>query len=584
MTINQLPSHHLVPDASLLQAPSAALLEHSASVFERVQPRLCNGLQQLMQVNPPADILLVKNTQTWSSLTMIGEALKDIYVSGSSLCGGHYTVQGNQVDLQPATSAQDNFAAQGDIVIADWVEEPQLFGCVRFHQDTLTLEPGLIHKANGGVLVMALRSVLLQPRLWLRLKQMLAQRRFDWLSPDDNRPLPVSIPSLPLSVRLVLSGDREALADFQELEPELSALAIYSEYEDCLQINTPEAAALWCNWVSHLAKTQRLPAIQNDFWPELIHEGARYTGDNQTLPLSNDWIIRQLKEAALFGNEDAMGSEAFAHMVNQRQWREDFLPERMREEILSRQIWIETDGARIGQVNALSVIEFPGHPRTFGEPSRISCVIHFGDGEFTDIERKAELGGNLHAKGMMIMQAFLLAALDLDQQLPFTASLTFEQSYSEVDGDSASMAELCALISALASAPINQSIAITGAVDQFGYMQPIGGVNEKIEGFFHICAARGLTGQQGVIIPKTNMRHLALERDVVKAVEQGTFSIWAVDNAADALTLLTGLTWSDDTQDCLLTIMKERITQANQQDYRHRYPWPLRWLNWFNHN
>lgn len=153
----------------------------------------------------------------------------------------------------------------------------------------------------------------------------------------------------------------------------------------------------------------------------------------------------------------------------------------------------------IGQINALSVMEFPGHPRAFGEPSRISCVVHVGDGEFTDVERKAELGGNIHAKGMMIMQAWLIAELELEQQLPFSASIVFEQSYSEVDGDSASLAELCALISALASQPINQQLAVTGSVDQFGRVQPVGGLNEKIEGFFQVCHQRTLSGTQGLL-------------------------------------------------------------------------------------
>ncbi|MDQ2195089.1 S16 family serine protease, partial [Vibrio sp. A14(2019)] len=169
-------------------------------------------------------------------------------------------------------------------------------------------------------------------------------------------------------------------------------------------------------------------------------------------------------------------------------------------------------------INGLSVLEYPGHPRAFGEPARISCVAHIGDGEFVDVERKAELGGNLHAKGMMIMQAFLNAELELDQPMPLSASIVFEQSYGEVDGDSASLAELCALISALSQQPINQQIAVTGSVDQFGHVQPIGGVNEKIEGFFEVCQRRGLTGTQGVILPSTNVRHLCLHPSVIDAV------------------------------------------------------------------
>lgn len=223
------------------------------------------------------------------------------------------------------------------------------------------------------------------------------------------------------------------------------------------------------------------------------------------------------------------------------------------------------------------------HPRAFGEPSRISCVVHIGDGEFIDVERKAELGGNIHAKGMMIMQAFIMSELELEQQLPFSASLTFEQSYSEVDGDSASMAELCALISALANVPINQSIAITGSVDQFGRVQPVGGLNEKIEGFFTICQQRGLTGKQGVIIPSANVRHLSLAQELRQAVADEQFFIWAIDDVTEALPLLTQLQWDGEGQTLRQTI-QERIAQAMQQETRHRFPWPLRWLGGSNSN
>ncbi|MHC3039836.1 Lon protease family protein, partial [Klebsiella pneumoniae] len=315
-----------------------------------------------------------------------------------------------------------------------------------------------------------------------------------------SRPLPVSVPPMPLKLKVILVGERESLADFQDMEPELAEQAIYSEFEDNLQIVDAETMTQWCQWVTHTAMRNNLPYPAPDAWQVLIREAVRYTGEQDTLPLNPLWITRQFKEVAPLCEDETCNAEQFSLMLAQREWREGFLAERMQDEILQEQILIETEGERIGQINALSVIEFPGHPRAFGEPSRISCVVHIGDGEFTDIERKAELGGNIHAKGMMIMQAFLMSELQLEQQIPFSASLTFEQSYSEVDGDSASMAELCALISALADVPVNQSIAITGSVDQFGRAQPVGGLNEKIEGFFAICQQRELTGTQGVII------------------------------------------------------------------------------------
>ncbi|MNC04427.1 Lon protease [compost metagenome] len=302
------------------------------------------------------------------------------------------------------------------------------------------------------------------------------------------------------------------------------------------------------------------------------------------MPLCPLWLGKQLREVAALTEDNIFSGEQLAQMLVQREWREGYLADRMQDEILLEQILVETEGERVGQINALSVIEFPGHPRAFGEPSRISCVVHIGDGEFIDVERKAELGGNIHAKGMMIMQAYLMAELQLEQQIPFTASLTFEQSYSEVDGDSASMAELCAVISALADVPINQSIAITGSVDQFGRAQPVGGLNEKIEGFFNVCQQRGLNGKQGVIIPVANVRHLSLSQALLTAVEEEQFSLWAIEEIADALPLLTNLEWDVEGQTTLMHTIQERIAQATQQDARHRYPWPLRWLNWFSPN
>ena len=441
----------------------------------------------------------------------------------------------------------------------------------------IALQPGLVHRANGGVLILSLRALLAQPLLWMRLKNMVARQRFDWLSFDESRPLPVSIPSMPLSLKVILVGERESLADFQEMEPELSAQAIYSEYEDNLQIADAETLKQWCQWVWQNAQRLELPGLSATAWPLLIQEGARYTGDQETLPLCILWIARQLREATAFCEGDEISAEEMQTMLERRLWREGYLAERIQDEILQEQILIETEGECVGQINALSVIEFPGHPRAFGEPSRISCVVHIGDGEFIDVERKAELGGNIHAKGMMIMQAFLMSELELEQQLPFTASLTFEQSYSEVDGDSASMAELCALISSLANVPINQSIAITGSVDQFGRVQPVGGLNEKIEGFFAICQQRGLTGKQGVIIPSANIRHLSLAQELQQAVADEQFFIWAVDDVTEALPILTQLLWDGEGQTLRQTI-QERIAQATQQESRHRFPWPLRWL------
>lgn len=584
MTTNRLEWRALVPDTDSYQEIFAQPYDSETAPFSAVQPRLSYGLVQLSQPVASADLMLVKAAEEAEYLNLIATAARECWSPEEVLTGGHYLIEGQRITLRPAESAEDNFAGQAEVVAADWIEAEQLFGCVRQFAGEISLTPGLVHRANGGILVLSLRSVLAQPLLWLRLKQMVTQGRFDWISPDETRPLPVNIPSLPLSLKLVLVGERESLADFQDMEPEMASLAIYSEFEENLQITSADDMALWCQWIYAVAKSKALPAPATDAWQAFIREAVRYTGDQETLPLCPSWIGRQLREVAAFTEDETFGAAELTQMLAQREWREGYLAERMQDEILLEQILIETEGEMVGQINALSVIEFPGHPRAFGEPSRISCVVHVGDGEFTDVERKAELGGNIHAKGMMIMQAFLMSELQLDQQIPFSASLTFEQSYSEVDGDSASMAELCALISALSNVPIYQHIAVTGSVDQFGRVQPVGGLNEKIEGFFRICQQRELTGQQGVIIPVSNVRHLCLNQDILDAVEQGQFTIWAIDDVTDALPLLTNLPWDGEGQNTLMRAVQERIAQASAQDIRHRYPWPLRWLNWFHTN
>jgi len=586
LTITKLAWRDLVPDTDNYQEVFAQpdLAKEQEYLLSDTQPRLQYALEQVLSPWATSPFMLLKAPDEVEYLGLLTDAIRELQPETDTVSGGAYSVNGNVVSWTPANSADGRFAVTADVITAGWVEAEQLFGCVRQFNGEITLQPGLIHQANGGVLMISLRTLLAQPLLWMRLKNIATRQRFDWVGYDESRPLPVSIPSMPLSLKVVLVGDREALADFQEMEPELADQAIYSEFEDNIQISDAEEMQQWTRWVAALAARAELPSPAPDAWPVLIREAVRYTGDQETLPLCPLWLGKQLREVAALTEDESFTGEQLAQMLLQREWREGYLADRMQDEILLEQILVETEGEHVGQINALSVIEFPGHPRAFGEPSRISCVVHIGDGEFIDIERKAELGGNIHAKGMMIMQAYLMSQLQLDQQIPFTASLTFEQSYSEVDGDSASMAELCALISALAEVPVNQSIAITGSVDQFGRAQPVGGLNEKIEGFFTVCQQRGLSGKQGVIIPLPNVRHLSLSQEVLKAVEEEQFSIWAIEDIADALPLLTNLVWDGEGQTTLMQTIQERIVQATQQEARHRYPWPLRWLSWFSSN
>ncbi|MBF1995980.1 Lon protease family protein [Serratia symbiotica] len=580
MTNNRLEWQSLLPDVSPYQAIFDTSSQLAPVPFAAIQPRLENALALFCHPQSPLRFMLLKAQEIREHLALIARAVQQLHPQNTASKGIHYVIQGRKVSVEAASHRDEPFATSGSCVFQEWVESEQLFGCVRFHNDEISLQPGLVHQANGGVLILSVRSLLAQPLLWLRLKQMITQCQFHWVSPDETRPLPITIPPIPLELRLIVVGDRHGLADFHDIEPELSKQAIYGEYEDCLQLNEIGDMSQWCGYVNSVIVEQQLPALAADAWPLLMTHAVRYSGDQGILPLSSLWISQQLAEAALYTKENVITAKAFKAALSAREWRESYLAERMQREIELGQILIETEGEIVGQINGLSILDYPGHPRSFGEPSRISCVVHLGDGEFTDVERKAELGGNLHAKGMMIMQAFLVSELELDHPLPFSASIVFEQSYGEVDGDSASLAELCALISALSQQPINQQIAVTGSVDQFGNVQPIGGVNEKVEGFFEVCLRRGLTGKQGVILPATNVRHLCLHQDVVNAAREGQFHLWAVNSVAEALPLLTGYAYSDEQQPNLLAAIQERISQVNPQE-RRCWPWPLRWLSWF---
>jgi len=581
---SQLSWQALQPDTSQFQAAFSRPSADDDDIQASVQPRLMNALAYLdSQTLMP--VLMVRSQENTDYLSRIASAY--LAVSESDPDEPVVTQRWNyqqQTDgsylLAEAPEGQATFCQQSGIYFTEWIESSELFGVVRRQGDKLVPEPGLLHRANGGTLILSVRTLLEQPLMWLRLRKFITSGSFEWFPPDERNPFPVALPALPLDVKLILCGDRDALAAFQESEPELMENALYTEFEEQWRIHDDEDVTLWCEWIRTLSRELMLPEIADDGWPLLMVEGCRYTGDQTLLPLCPRWIQRQLMDAVTFGGE--INAESLRGALEARLWRESFLPERMQEEISEQQILIETDGEVTGQVNGLSVLDFPGHPRPWGEPSRITCVVHYGDGEVMDIERKSELGGNLHAKGMMIIQAYLISELELDQQLPFSASMVFEQSYSEVDGDSASLAELCALVSALSQQPLTQSIAVTGSVDQLGNIQPVGGLNEKIEGFFAVCSQRELTGKQGVIIPQTNVRHLSLNNDVVEAVKAGQFHLWAVDSVEEAIEILSGKKWrTDDETEDLLSLIQERIARATQPETRSGTGL-FRWLNWFN--
>ncbi len=557
------------------QALFNSVAELAPVTMDAIQSRLHNGLTLFCQADLRQPFMLLKADESDIYLSHLSDTISALLPKNRLKIGGYYQIEHQTITWR--SSGEGSFAPTERVAYREWIEPEQLFGNIYTHQGALQLQPGLIHQVNGGVLILPLRTLLSQPLMWVRLKQMIIQRRFDWLSHNENRSLPLPVPSMPLNLRLVLVGDRLSLEELHALEPELANNALYGEFELDMPFHEEDDLALWCRYVNRIIQQQTLPPLSTDAWPELLKQAVRYTEDQLSLPLDIQWLQQKLETAAAYQQENQITSHSMQQAEDNRLWRHGYLAERSIDEILKGQILIRTQGSVIGQINGLSVLEYPGHPDPMGEPSRISCVAHLGDGEFIDVERKVELGGNIHAKGMMIMQAYLISELKLDQPQPFSASIVFEQSYGEVDGDSASLAELCALISALSQQPIDQQIAVTGAVDQFGYVQPIGGVNEKIEGFFRLCNYRELTGKQGVIIPTSNVQHLCLNQDIIDAVKNGQFHIWTVEHVSEAASLLTGIPYYDPQKEHLLAIIYERITQANSQE-RPKLPWFLRWL------
>ena len=411
--------------------------------------------------------------------------------------------------------------------------------------DFTLIRPGALHRANGGALILNARDLLLQPFAWDALKRSLRSgaitiaslgEQLNLLSTISLEPDPI-----PLDVKVVLIGDRTTYYLLLQLDPDFPDLfKVQADFNDDFA-RTPENTALYARLLAALAAREGLRPIDNGGLARMVDETARFAGDSEKLSLQVGQVADILREADYWAGEsgrDAVTADDVAQAVRQRRHRGDRIRLRMQEAITRDIVLIETDGRVVGQVNGLAVLEFGG--QSFGRPSRITASARLGTGRVIDIEREVELGGPLHSKGVLILSSFLAAHYALDVPVSLSASLVFEQSYGGIDGDSASSAELYALLSALSEVPLDQSFAVTGSVNQLGQVQAIGGVNEKVEGFFDICAARGLTGRQGVLIPEANVAHLMLREDVVEACAAGRFGVYAVGSIDQGIEILTG--------------------------------------------
>ncbi|HYW92296.1 MAG TPA: ATP-binding protein [Gammaproteobacteria bacterium] len=424
------------------------------------------------------------------------------------------------------------------------VEHLSQFGALT--TDFSMIRAGALHRANGGYLILNVERVLTQPYAWESLKRALygQEIRIESLGQMLSLVSTVSLEPqpVPLEVKVVLLGDRRLYYLLYALDPDFGELfKVAADFEDDMD-RTPEATRAYGKLIATMARHLDLRPLHRDAVARLIEHSARLTEDARKLSMHTGTVRDLLREAdhwAAQGERDVVGAGDVAKAIDMRVERLARVRDRVREAIRRGTLLIDTEGSAVGQVNGLSVMQLGD--LTFGQPSRITATARLGSGEVVDIEREAKLGGRLHSKGVLILSSLLAARYASDRPLSLAASLVFEQSYGGVDGDSASVGEFCALLSALSGLALKQSLAITGSVNQLGRVQAIGGVNEKIEGFFDVCAAGGLTGEQGVLIPADNIQHLMLRADVVEAAGAERFRIYPVTTVDQAVALLTGV-------------------------------------------
>jgi lon-related putative ATP-dependent protease len=411
--------------------------------------------------------------------------------------------------------------------------------------DFTMIKPGAFHKANGGYLILDARKVLLQPYAWETLKRTLQageirieslERALSLISTSSLEPEPI-----PLNVKVILLGDPLIYYLLSLYDP---------EFQDFFKVAADFAGSVkrennsleYARMLATIARREKLRPLNQSAVARVIEHSARLAGDAEKLLTHLRSIKDLLTEADYWAAENAhnqIANNDVQQAIDQKTRRLDRVRERLYENIQRGTVLIATEGKIAGQINGLSVLQMGEF--AFGQPSRITATTRLGNGKVVDIERETELGGAIHSKGVMILSSFIASRYARNSPFSMAASLVFEQSYGQVEGDSASLAELCVILSSLAQVPLRQDLAMTGSVNQLGQVQPIGGVNEKIEGFFDICSARGLTGTQGVIIPASNIPYLMLRWDIVHAAQSGQFHIYAVSSVDEALELLSDM-------------------------------------------
>jgi lon-related putative ATP-dependent protease len=447
----------------------------------------------------------------------------------------------------------DNSETEGAPVIVEYnptyqnlfgkIEKEAQFGMLT--TDFTLIKPGDFHKANGGYLVVAIEDILKNPLSWESLKMAIKQQkaiieepaeRFGYISVRGIKPQPI-----PLSIKVVLIGTPYLYQMLYSLDPDFKELFKIKADFDSTMDRTQDNLMDYARFVCTFCDKEGLNHMESNALSRLVEYSSRLASLQDKLSTQFAEIADIIREANYYSVQDGsnkISADNIEKAIEEKIYRSNLIEEKIREMFERGQIILDTDGTKVGQANGLSVMSVGDY--SFGRPSRVTATVGVGKGGVVDIEREAELGGSTHTKGVLIIGGYLMQNYAQNNPLGISARLVFEQSYGGIEGDSASSTELYTLLSVLSGVPLRQNIAVTGSVNQYGEVQPIGGVNEKIEGFYSFCKVKGLTGEQGVMIPASNVQNLMLKQEIIDAVRDGTFHIYAVSTIDEGIEVLTG--------------------------------------------
>jgi len=448
----------------------------------------------------------------------------------------------------------DHYSSEGaPVVVEDNPSYPNLIGKVEYEAqlgvlstDFTMIKPGAVHKANGGYLIIQAMDLFRDYYAWDALKRIIKHKkakieslheRYGLIQTKTLKPEPAEV-----DLKVIIVGHPFIYHLLYIYDPDFKKLfKVKADFDTTIK-RDEDSIIHYAKFIAEIVKKEKLLPFDSEAVARLVDYGSRRCSHKEKMTARFLDIADMLREANYWAGKDKADVVEGRHVVKaleEKEYRSNMIEQKLQEMIMENTIYINTEGSEVGQINGLSVIDLGDY--MFGKPSRITARTYIGKGKVINIERETEMSGRIHSKGVLILNGYIAEKFGQNKPLSLSASICFEQLYEEVDGDSASAAELYCLFSSLSGLPLRQDIAVTGSINQIGEVQPIGGVNQKIEGFYQTCRLNGLTGQQGVIIPHSNVKHLMLREEVVEAVKEKKFHIYPVKTVEEAIEILTGV-------------------------------------------